>query len=75
MHLWVPRCSQKAGKEVPGIPYPEPEVPSEEPTRRGAILFQHLLSPLAIKFDCWSLTAWVQSPALPLTSCVTSDKS
>ena len=45
------------------------------PLAEAAIFFQHLLSPLAMKFDCWSLTAWVQSPALPLTSCVTSDKS
>lgn len=39
VHLWIPRCSQQAGKEVPGILNPEPEVPSEETTRRGSSPF------------------------------------
>lgn len=32
----TPVGPQLQPKEVPGISYPEPEVPSEEPTRRGS---------------------------------------
>lgn len=34
VYLEAPTCTQQAEKEVTGIPYPEPEIPSGEPTHR-----------------------------------------